>query len=152
MQTTHNILAFTIKAYKTRKSSCVNARGIPTAAYQVLPRCDTPSCQGTPPVGVSPTSWLGSTQGIPPSGYPPPVLARGGTQGIPPSVDRQKDRHESKHNLPIVLRTRSVINRIKTRPNRISGKPKPWVWKVMRVWLDLYPAKLLIIYVRHSCR
>ena len=34
-----------------------------------------------------------------------------GTLGypLPPGVDRQMDRHESKHNLPVVLRTRSVI-------------------------------------------
>ena len=44
---------------KTRKSSCVNARGIPTATYEVLhPRW------GTPPVGVAP--WPGLMGG----GYP----------------------------------------------------------------------------------
>ena len=30
--------------------------------------------------------------------------------GYPPPVDRQKDRHMSKHYLPVVLRTLAVIN------------------------------------------
>ena len=48
----------------TRKSSCVNARGIPTAAYQVLHLLTEveylPSCRGTPQV------W----QGVSEMGYP----------------------------------------------------------------------------------
>ena len=36
---------------RTRKSSCVNVRGIPTAAYQVLPEVGYPPHQGTPPRG-----------------------------------------------------------------------------------------------------
>ena len=46
-------LSFHSSYVKTRKSSCVNARGIPTAAYQVLHLL---SCTrwGTPPVGVPP--------------------------------------------------------------------------------------------------
>ena len=155
---------------KTRKSSCVNARGLPTVAYQVLLRW------GIPPVGVSPPHW-GTPQpglrgylrwgtphqgtpgqillgGVPEVGYPPArsdggtpirvtpigvspsqvwrgtqggtLLARGtpwqDLAGVPPpaawtwlgyppptpGVDRQMDRQESKHNLPVVLRTRSV--------------------------------------------
>ena len=137
----------------------MNARGIPTAAYQVLhllsctggiphlgyPPCpdlagDSPS-RGAPHLmyplldlaGVpSCQTWLGYSPsdlaGVPPirPGYPPPLdLA-----GVPPPLDLagvyplpiwtwpgylappprcgQTDRHVSKHNLPVVLRTRSV--------------------------------------------
>ena len=78
---------------------------------------------GVPPIGVPPSqAQQGGTQGgVPPVGvplwlgypparsgrYPPPTGPGWGTP--PPGVDRQKDRHESKHNLPVVLRTRSVI-------------------------------------------
>ena len=67
---------------ETRKSSCVNARGIPTAAYQVLHLLpeggDIPPLQGTPLAmsdGGGYPRW-----GTPQQGYP---LARsdGGTQG-----------------------------------------------------------------------
>ena len=65
--------------FGTRKFSCVNARGIPTAAYQVL---HVLSCLGDPPAGGYP---------IPAGGYPlagvPPILTwLGGTpslQGVP---------------------------------------------------------------------
>ena len=164
---------------KTRKSSSVNARGIPTAAYQVLPGWGTPPCRGTPlarsiggvpevryPLVRAPPHWgptpsqvwpgggflrwgtpLPGLMGVPKVGYPlsgyPLARSDGGTQGgvppvrvppgqvwwgyppagpgwgtpllpgpgqgtPPPGVDRQMDRHESKHNLPVVLRTRSV--------------------------------------------
>ena len=128
----------------------MNARGIPTAAYQVLPRWGTP-----PPLGYSPcpgstggylrwgtptprqgTAWPGQTGGVPKVGYPhqgtphqvqpggyprwgtpswnwlgyPPHLDLAGVPPPPPGVDRQMDRHESKHNLPVVLCTRSVMN------------------------------------------
>ena len=68
---------------KTRKSSCVNARGIPTAAYHVLhllTKVGYPSIQvqlgGTPPwVPQSGYPPLGTLVGVPPvrltpSGYP----------------------------------------------------------------------------------
>ena len=97
------------------------------------PRWGTPH-QGTP----QPGPMGGTQGGVPPCriwlGYPPPGpgwgtslphldlarappnldLARvpplpGPGLGTPPlGVDRQKDRHVSKHNLPVVLRTRSV--------------------------------------------
>ena len=57
----------------TRKSSCVNARGIPTAAYQVLHLFPE---VGYPPAGVPP--WPGLTGGLPKVGYPPPAR-------VPPS-------------------------------------------------------------------
>ena len=73
----------------TRKSSCLNARGIPTAAYQVLPRW------GTPPPGKS--DGGGTRGGVPPQrwgtplGYPPVRIPHQGTPhwgtplvGIPP--------------------------------------------------------------------
>ena len=133
------------KEKRKRKSSCVNARGIPTAAYQVLHllpevgyppptgvrssprpglrsdrggylRWGTPLArsngggtprQGTPPARFdggyprwgNPPSWTWPGWGTPPArtwpGYPPP----------PPGVDRQIHK---KHNLSVLLRTRSV--------------------------------------------
>ena len=82
----------------TRKSSYVNARGIPTAAYQVLPEVGYPPYRGTPQPGlmggtrgeISPhqgtpqaRSDKGCTQGgVPPLlGYPPGQVWQGGTQG-----------------------------------------------------------------------
>ena len=78
-------------SFETRKSSCVNARGIPTAAYQVLHVLSCPggiphvpsACLGyTPPVWGTPPvlTWLGGgvpryprLAGVPPTwlGYPP---------------------------------------------------------------------------------
>ena len=79
---------------KTRKSSCVNARGIPTAAYQVLHLrwgTPSPSSRGTPwpgPMGMYPTppsparSDGGCTQG----GVPPGQVQQGGgyLRQVPP--------------------------------------------------------------------
>ena len=80
----------------TRKSSCVNARGIPTAAYQVLhllsctgeggyPCRGVPHpcqgvshpCQGVPNLGYPP---IRPCWGVPHHGYPPPA-------GVPPWLD-----------------------------------------------------------------
>ena len=46
----------------------------------------------------------------------------GGYLRVPPSpgVNRQMDRHQSKHNLPVVLRTRSVIMVIKN-PGKVPS-------------------------------
>ena len=105
--------------------------GVPPSGYPPPTRSNagrylrwgTP-CQGTP---------LGrSDGGVPEVGYPWPCLTGGYPRwstppptwtwlgylpcldlaGVPPppGVDRQMERHESKHNLPVVLRTRSVIN------------------------------------------
>ena len=127
---------------KTRKSSYVNARGIPPAVYWVLlllsylatPWAGYPPWQGTPQQG---TPWQGTPQqGTPPAGYPPSWTWQGtppwlDLAGYPPFcpmafwemlqsimdmgtpsplwTDRWKDRHLSKHYLPVVLRTRAVI-------------------------------------------
>ena len=83
-----------------RKSSCVNARGIPTAAYQVLPSVilyevgypPTPIPIGTPPWARSNRGgyprWdtpppARSDRGVPQVGYPPPPsqVQQGGTRG-----------------------------------------------------------------------
>ena len=56
------------KDSSTRKSSCVNARGIPNAAYQVLLK------MGYPPSGYPPS-------GYPPSKYPPWPCQIGSTRG-----------------------------------------------------------------------
>ena len=69
--------------------------------------------------------WLGTLPGqgtppdrVPPAGYPPPGCPMAFLGNVanalwdmgtpPPAVDRQKDRHVSKHYLPVVLRTRAV--------------------------------------------
>ena len=77
----------------TRKSSCVNARGIPTAAYQVLHLLSctwggTPRQEGTPIqswTGGTPIQlWMGKVPHPWPGGYPPcPDLAR-----VPPPSSR----------------------------------------------------------------
>ena len=127
----------------------MNARGIPTAAYQVLhllPEAGyppPPNWQGVPP-------WPGLMGGTLPGGTPPWVppgqvwwgylrwgTPRGGTGGVPPLAGPgwatslsepsqgtpprcgQTGRHVSKHNLPVVLRTRSVI--IKTACKQSCG-------------------------------
>ena len=75
---------------------------------------------GTPRQGYPPSQvWWGGTPGgvLPtgPGGVPPVGLGWGtplsgpGRGTPPPGVDRQMDRHMSKHNLPVVVRTRSVI-------------------------------------------
>ena len=137
----------------TRKSSCVNARGISTVAYQVihlLPEVRYPpwpglmgvTCgwvspwQGYPQPGLMGVPEVGyplaRSEGLPKVGYPlarwgipkldlagvPPIGPGQGTTpiwtwlGSPPQVwtDRWMDGHVSKHNLPVVPRTRSVIN------------------------------------------
>ena len=70
-------------SFLTRKSSCVNARGIPTAAYQVLPEFGYPSPRWGTPCQVR----LGGVPevGYPPSGYPRPGLTGGTQGGVPPS-------------------------------------------------------------------
>ena len=69
---------------RTRKSSCVNARGIPTAAYQVL-------LGGVPPHWGTPcqVQWGDTWGGVPPVGYPPSQVWQGGTRGgaPPPGPD-----------------------------------------------------------------
>ena len=120
---------------QTRKSSCVNARGIPPAVYWVLLLL---SYLGTPPPQGTPPSWPGREGGGYLTRVPPhPDLAGGGgyltrvppQQGTPPVsapwhsgkcckalwdmgtplwTDRLMDRHVSKHYLPVVLRTRAV--------------------------------------------
>ena len=71
-----------------RKSSCVNTRGIPTVAYQVLPRWGPPPRSGYPP-------WARSDGG---RGYPrwgtPPA---GPGWGTPPLVwtDRRTDASQN---------------------------------------------------------
>ena len=181
----------------TRKSSCMNARGIPTVAYQVLhllsctwggvpPGGGTPSLDGgtlsldrgyphpaldggypiparlVTPSQVPPLAWPDQgvlhpyPGGTPWLGYPhrtwlgtpyqtqlgyPPIRPGQGTpirpgwgvppsdlDGVPPiqgwmgvapwldltgvSLHGQTDRHVSKHNLPVVLRTRSVTSKL----------------------------------------
>ena len=110
------------------------ARGVPHPCWgvggvpQVRHPPSGPSCGtllsgpgwGTPPcqtwLGYSPypiRTWLGTPclglARVPPAmtwpGYPP----SGPDQGTPPFRCRQTDRHVSKHDLPVILRKRSVI-------------------------------------------
>ena len=76
------------RQYKTRKSACVNTRGIPPAVYQVLHPLSYPGGaypipgQGEYPIpgwGVS-HPWIGGTSIL---GYPP----LGPGRGTPPGVD-----------------------------------------------------------------
>ena len=81
-----------LELFITKKSSCVNARGLPTAAYQVLHLLSCTggwgtSCRGGgyPYQGV-PHPWPGGP-GVPPIwiwlGYPHPRLDRGTSWGVP---------------------------------------------------------------------
>ena len=80
--------------HKTRKSSCVNARGIPTATYQVLHLLGVPpplsDMAGVPPLpsdlnGVPPCLDLAGVPPIRPGwGTPPPS---GPGWGTPPHLD-----------------------------------------------------------------
>ena len=125
-----------------RKSSCVNARGIPTAAYQVLhlltevgyppPRSDgmgrylrrgTPH-QGIPRRGTPHPGLKGGTQGgVPPSGLPPPPAEPG--SGTPPWLDLAQ--------VPPPL----DVDRLKTLPSLIlrmrSVKINFWSWALYTV-------------------
>ena len=113
------------KVPPTRSDGGATRGGVPPSGYpwpglmgRGVPEVGYPH-QGTPP----PTwTWLGyppDLAGIPPhldlARVPPHLdLARvnpppGPGWVPPPGVDRQMDRHESKHNLPVVLRTRSVM-------------------------------------------
>ena len=81
------------ETYTTRKSSCVNARGIPTVAYQVLHLLSYPGRGGGfPGWWVPPTSqvrmggthpWLGPVTGVPPGKDMGPVEALWDGDGIP---------------------------------------------------------------------
>ena len=110
--------SLTTKTRTTRKSSCVNARGIPTAAYQVLhlltevgyPPRPPGLTWGVPEVGYPSLGY--PLSGYPPSGYPlagpgsgtPPRLDLARVPPPPPGVDRLKT-------LPsLILRMWSVIN------------------------------------------
>ena len=64
------------ETFTTRKSSCVNARGIPTAVYQVLPEVGYPPCRGTSPIRSD--GGRGTRGGVPLSGYPPARYNGGG--------------------------------------------------------------------------
>ena len=103
----------------TRKSSCVNARGIPTAAYQVL-------LGGVPPHGVPPARSDGGYQrwGTPQSGYPhqstpPSQVWWGDTQGgVPPSWYPTLG-------YPLPLAGPGLGNPPTPRPGPGSGTPPP---------------------------
>ena len=92
---------------------------------------------GTPRSNVGYLRW-----GTPTMVPPRPGLMEGTQGGVPPSrgtwsdrgtphvdlagvpfwgVDRQPDRHVSKHNLPVVLRTRSVMNALPEVCCTVSG-------------------------------
>ena len=90
----------------TRKSSCMNARGTPATAYQVLPEVGYPA--------------------------PQPGLTGGTRGGVPPFRCGQTDRHVSKHNLPVVLRTRSVT--IDSKQLDSKDRFVSWMRKILWIW------------------
>ena len=120
------IIGVTHLHLKTRKSSCVNARGIPTAAYQVLHLLTevgyppvqvwwrVPGVPGVPPIRVPPRQGTplppGPGSGTPPLPAPPPGPRSGMCGQTDGWMDGWIDRHVSKYYLPVVLRTRSVTN------------------------------------------
>ena len=85
-----------------------------------------------PPLGVCPMEFWVMLQSIMGYGYPPRCLPHGILGNVakhygiwvPPPVDRQKDRHMSKHYLPIVLCTRAVniLIFLLTKKRRENGK------------------------------
>ena len=70
-----------LKTFYTRKFSCVNARGIPTAAYQVLPEVVYPPHRVPHP----------DTLQLDLAGVPPPQLDLARVLPPPPGVDRRMD-------------------------------------------------------------
>ena len=101
--------------FKTRKSSCVNSRGIPTAAYQVLHMLSYPGGRYLPwPGGYLP--WPGGYLpwwGVPTLGYPPHIWTWLGKSSPPPSGPGRSTPSPLGVNRPSpFLRIRSVINRI----------------------------------------
>ena len=119
-------------------------------------RWGSPCCWGTPQLRYPRPGPMG---GVPEVGYPPGwtwlgyLPQPGPGRGTPPGVDRQMDRHESKHNLPVVLRTRSV--KITLRGNTEHGPcPYPsWgqgeVWGGRVTWIR-YPPPSPFSSPRHS--
>ena len=98
--------------------------GYPPAGYPLAgyPPSRVPpgwTWQGTPP-GVCPMAFCEMLQSIMGYGYPFRCLPHGILGNVakhygiwvPPWTDRWKDRHVSKHYLPVVLRTRAVMNRV----------------------------------------
>ena len=115
---------------KTRKSSYVNARGIPTAAYQVLhllPKVGYPQ-QGYPRPGLTggyprrSTPWPGLTGGTQ-GGVPPGQVWVGGTRGrVPPSLNSES--------IPEVGYPPARSDRVGYPPARSDrGVPPSQVWQ-----------------------
>ena len=100
--------AWTQEAYRPRRIKYsiyylrwgTSWQGYPSPGQVCLEGCPR---WGTPLAGVPPSQvclWGYLRWGTPPSGP--------GWTNPPPRVDRQMDRHVSKHNLPVVLCTQSV--------------------------------------------
>ena len=136
----------------------MNARGIPPAMWQVLPMLSYLGWPPPPPAGLTypPADW----PPLPPAGLtpllagltPPPAgLTPPGWTDPPPRLDwpspppswtdlplwtdRWKDRHVSKHYLPVVLRTRAVkmpdLSITEKHESSSSAKQKRWNLKIM---------------------
>ena len=71
------------------------------------------------PILAAPPGWL-----TPPPGWPPPQLTDT-PPGWPPPCE-QTDRHVSKHYLPVVLRTRAVMNASATFRCPICSRAMRW--------------------------
>ena len=91
-----------------------------------------PGLMGIPKVGYLPgQTWLG---------YPPPIWT---WPGYPPTgVDRQMNRHVSKHNFPVVLRMRSV---------KMMASPLVHVQKERSMTMDWLTYHPVIEWVAMTC-
>ena len=86
----HNLPVVLCMQAVTRKSSCMNAKGMPTYAWCIKYSISYPRWGTTPSAGYPQPGLMGGTQGgVPPTGYPqqsnPQPHLTGGTQGgVPP--------------------------------------------------------------------
>ena len=151
--------------YDTRKSSCVNARGIPTAAYQVLhllpevgyPPLEYPPSQvweGYPPSQVWQGGRVVTQGGVPPCQSTSPARSdRGGTRGgVSPSQVRRGVPEVGYKKVLLCERKRHTDRSVSSTPSARSerGIPQPGLtggWGVVtqggvppcQVWQRQYP-------------
>ena len=132
------------EAYRPRRIKYIHLLSCPGGGYSTsgTPHPDlagggTPSLPGgTPPQVPPPNPHLAGgiplgiprLGGTPPclnlAGVPPPPIPPSGPEGDTPPPCGQTDRHVSKHNLPVILRTWSVMILIAKLRNVIFPKMK----------------------------
>ena len=130
----------------------MNARGIPTAAYQVLHLLPE---VGYPPTGVPPhpglmggyPSWGIPHQGIPHQGTPPPSQVQWGVPemgypppswldlaGVPPLPQVWTDKQSETITSRLVLRTRSVNMGVEFALVRVWKSPHKEFLMIFFIW------------------